>query len=227
MSYYDNVNTTVLDLIDENAKRICELGCGGGALALAIREKLPHHVYYAGIELMKDALERAKPTLDVAIQCDLNTEADWSKSERLSVLEAESFDHVICGDVLEHLYDPQAVLQQACSRLSPNGKVVACIPNVQHWSVWVQLAVGSWPRQDSGLFDRTHIRWFTLHDMVNLMQQVGLVVETITPRVFQSELGQDIMEYMEPLARHLGVDSDQLIQRGLPLQYVLVSRKPA
>lgn len=226
MSYYDNVNTTVLDLIDPSAKRICELGCGGGALALAIRGKLPHSIHYAGIELMEDALERAKPALDVAIQCDLNQEPDWSTSERLSGLQAGGFDHIICGDVLEHLYDPQAVLQQACSRLAPNGSVVACIPNVQHWSVWVQLAVGSWPRQDSGLFDRTHIRWFTLHDMVELMQQAGLVVETIVPRIFQKEQGEDIMEYLEPLARHLGADPDQLIQRGLPLQYVLVARKP-
>lgn len=226
MSYYDNVNTTVLDLIDPNAKRICELGCGGGALALAVREKLPHPVHYAGIELMEDALERAKPALDVAIQCDLNKEPDWSISERLSVLQGVSFDHIICGDVLEHLYDPQAVLRQACSRLAPNGSVVACIPNVQHWSVWVQLAIGSWPMQDSGLFDRTHIRWFTLHDMVELMKQAGLVVETIVPRIFQKEQGEDIMEYLEPLARHLGADPDQLIQRGLPLQYVLVARKP-
>jgi SAM-dependent methyltransferase len=227
MSYYDNVNTTVLDLIGPDAARICELGCGGGALAQAIRAKLPHAVQYAGIELMPDALDRARPVLDIAIQCDLNAESDWSSSPVLSQLPAATFDHLICGDVLEHLYDPQAVLQQACTRLAPGGKVVACIPNVQHWSVWVQLAIGSWPRQDSGLFDRTHIRWFTLNDMVMLMQGAGLVVETVVPRVFQPEQGQDIMEYMEPLARHLGVDADQLIQRGLPLQYVLVSRKPA
>ncbi len=227
MSYYDNVNTTILDLVGTDAQRICELGCGGGALAHAIREKLPHPVHYAGIELMADALARAQPVLDVAIQCDLNAETDWSSSQALSPLAPESYDHIICGDVLEHLYDPQAVLRQACTRLAPNGKVVACIPNVQHWSVWVQLAMGSWPQQDSGLFDRTHIRWFALNDMILLMQQAGLVVEAIAPRVFQQEQGEDIMEYFEPLARRLGVDPDQLIQRGLPLQYVLVSRKPA
>ena len=41
MAYYDNVNYTLLELIDPKAKNICEFGCGAGAMARAIKAKLP------------------------------------------------------------------------------------------------------------------------------------------------------------------------------------------
>jgi hypothetical protein len=33
-----------------------------------------------------------------------------------------------------------------------------------------------------GIFDRTHLRWFTLHDAVSLMAQAGLEVTQVSPR---------------------------------------------
>jgi hypothetical protein len=41
---------------------------------------------------------------------------------------------------------------------------------VQHWSVFQNLVAGKWPREEMGLFDKTHIRWFALGDMVALLQ---------------------------------------------------------
>lgn len=78
-----------------------------------------------------------------------------------------------------------------------------------------------------GLFDKTHIRWFALGDMVALLQSAGLIVESIAGRDFPNEQGLSIMEDLEPLARNLGIDPDELIRRGLVLQFVLVGRKPA
>lgn len=136
--------------------------------------------------------------------------------------------------MLEHLREPWQVLREAVTCLAPGGCVLACIPNVQHWSTWVQhwstwvqLARGRWPRSDSGLFDRTHLRWFTLDDMVALLREAGLVVDKVLPRVFQAEQGQQVMRALESLAQVAGADFDTLQQRGLPLQYVLVAHKPA
>lgn len=228
MSYYDNLNETLFSLLDTNAQRVCEFGCGGGAMAKAIRAVNPA-VYYVGLELMAEPLDRARQFLDVALCRDLNLVGDWSSDAELaSALPHLSFDHVIFGDVLEHLLDPEAVVRQAADRLVPGGTLLACIPNVQHWSVFVQLIQGRWPREDSGLFDRTHVRWFTLNDMIDLMSQAGLTVEQVTARTFEStdSIGPDVVDYLEPLAHYLGVDQDQLAQRALPLQYVLQARKP-
>ena len=80
---------------------------------------------------------------------------------------------------------------------------------------------GSWPRLDSGLFDRTHLRWFTLDDMVRLFNAAGLEVQSVTPRVFDRDQGLELVQYLEPMAHLLGVEPETLSQRVLPLQYVL------
>ena len=226
MDYYDNVNTTLLGLVDPSARRICEFGCGAGALARAIKSQNAD-VQYVGVELVAEQLQRAADVLDVSVNCNLDQVKDWSQDTALNAaLPENTFDHVIFGDVLEHLYDPQNALNQATLRLAPGGSALVCIPNVQHWSVFANLVVGTWPQDDAGLFDRTHIRWFTLHDMVQLLQRAGLVVETIKDRTHVTEQGRSILEDLQPLAFNLGVDPDVLIQRGQPFQYVLLGRKP-
>lgn len=225
MSYYDSVNLELLSMVEPTARRICEFGCGAGAFARSVRSKNPQ-VHYVGIELMPDQLEFAKKDLDVGLCRNLDRLEDWSTDAELhAAIPPESLDHVIFGDVLEHLYDPQRTLNQAAFRLAPGGSALVCIPNVQHWSVFAQLVAGTWPQTDAGLFDRTHIRWFALSDMIRLLQAAGLSVEKIQSRVFSPDDGLPFLEDLEPLARRLGVDPDLLIERGLPLQYVLVGRK--
>ncbi len=228
MAYYDNLNETLFSFVEPGAQRICEFGCGGGGMAKAIRASNPE-VHYVGLELMAEPLDRALQFLDVALCRDLNLMGDWSSDPDLvAALPHESFDHAIFGDVLEHLLDPESVVRQAAALLVPGGSLLACMPNVQHWSVFAQLILGQWPRQDSGLFDRTHIRWFTLNDMIGLMEQAGLVVENVAARTFEAadSMGPDVIDYLEPLAHYLGVGPDQLAQRAMPLQYVLQARKP-
>lgn len=224
-SYYSNVNQTLLDVVDVNAKTILELGCGGGGLASAIKKKLGP-IYYAGVEVFPDAMDHAKEILDVSLLRDLDRVTDWDADDQMRfALPHETFDHVICGDVLEHLRDPEKVLEQAVLRLKIGGSLLVCIPNVQHWSVFGQLVLGSWPRNDSGLFDKTHLRWFTLNNMLELLATVGLHVEVIIPRIFEEAKGRDFLEYLEPLADRLGVDFQEFQKLALPLQYVLVAKK--
>lgn len=225
MSYYDNFNPTLLDMVDPEARRICEFGCGGGGLAKAVKQRFPG-VYYAGVELMEEPFARASEILDAGLLRNLDQIPDWNQDAGLSaLLPHASFDHMIFGDVLEHLYDPESTLAQAATRLRVGGSVLACIPNVQHWSVIAQLISGSWPREDSGLFDRTHIRWFTLDDMLQLFQKAGLEVVEVASRIFERDKGIDIMEYLEPLAARLGIDESTMVERGLPLQYVIKGRR--
>lgn len=225
MSYYDNVNTTLVGLVDSGQHRILELGCGAGAMARAIRAR-NGGAYYVGVDIAEEPLREAADALDVAVCRNLDEISDWqSDSELAAALPMEFFDYVICGDVLEHLYDPDAVVRQACQRLRPGGAFLTCIPNVQHWSVFAQLIKGSWPRVDSGIFDRTHIRWFAFNDMESMLRNAGLSIEAQVGRVFAEDEGREIAEFLEPLALHLGVDPEQLMTRSLPLQFVFLARK--
>ncbi len=224
--YYSTVNPDLLGLVQPAARRIGEFGCGAGALVRAVRQRCPG-VFYVGVELMPVELAQARDALDVAVLRDLNAVKDWSADPELAdALPLDSFDHIIFGDVLEHLYDPEAAVRQAAMRLVPGGSLLACIPNVQHWSVFVQLMLGSWPRRNRGLFDSTHIRWFTLSDMVLLMRGEGLSVARIIPRVTAHEKREAVIESLKPLADLIGVDHADFRQRSVPLQYVLEARKP-
>lgn len=224
-TYYGNANPSLLEVVSPHARKICEFGCGAGALARAIKQKLGD-VHYTGVELMAEQIELASDVLDVGLVKDLNQIADWGEdSEMREALRMAQFDHVIFGDVLEHLYDPARTLQQAAVCLRDGGTALVCMPNVQHWSVLAQLILGHWPQTDSGLFDRTHLRWFALKDMIALMGSAGLQVKQVIPRVFNPEKAHDFLEALAPAATLLGVQIKTLRQLSLPLQYVLVAEK--
>ncbi len=226
MSYFDNINPEIYSLVSADAKRILELGCGAGALAEAIRKKCLNLDYYLGIEIDPTQAKIAEQHTTRTLVRNLDNLGTWiADSELIEHAPESSFDHIIIGDVLEHLYDPLNTLKQATKRLHSDGTIIACIPNVQHWSVFFNLIKGSWPTEDQGIFDRTHIRWFTLDDMVRLFQDADLQVSNIVPREFPSEQGISIMEDLEPLARNLGIDPDMLIARGQALQFVLVGKR--
>ena len=85
----------------------------------------------------------------------------------------------------------------------------------------LNLLAGHWPQQDHGLFDRTHLRWFTRESMVALMQACGLVVHDITPRVFRPEQAKALVDALKPVLPQLGVDPQALLAGVSPLQYVI------
>lgn len=225
MAYFDNINPTIFELVPDKAQRILELGCGAGALAAALREKCMQLENYIGVEIDPDQAQLAAQHTTKTLTRDLDQLVDWNLDVEFALhVPPRYFDCVIMGDVLEHLRTPLATMQQAASRLRPGGSVIACIPNVQHWTVFVNLVRGTWPTEDAGLFDRTHLRWFTVDDMVRLFQDAGMEVSQVVPRVFESEQGLSVMEDLEPLARNLGTDPDVLIARGQALQFVLVGK---
>ena len=221
-SYYGNVNHSLLDLMRGDEQRVLEFGCGRGAFARAARQRCLRLSHYVGIDIHLEVVQEAAATMSAALCRDVDRITDWfADPELAAAAPLGTFDAVILGDVLEHLVDPERCLTQARQLVQPSGRVLACIPNVQHWSVFVQLVRGSWPRLDSGLFDRTHLRWFTLDDMVRLFDAAGLEVQSVTPRVFDRDRGLELVQYLEPMAHLLGVEPETLSQRVLPLQYVL------
>lgn len=224
-AYYGNVNSTIFEAIDPQARKICEFGCGSGALAHSVKQRCAN-VHYVGIELMPAQLIKARSVLDVGLIRNLDLIENWNDDIELnSILPLNYFDHVIFGDVLEHLDDPLRTLKQATDRLNKNGTALICVPNVQHWSVIAQLILGSWPQTDSGIFDKTHRRWFTLSDMLKLMENAGLSVTKIIPRIFSPELGVPFIKSLEGAAQVLGVDYQKFSELSMPFQYVFVSKK--
>ena len=153
--YYDNVNPDLLYRIPCTSRKVLEIGCGSGALGHAFKRKNPN-VFYVGVEFEENAAAKAKNVLDKVLCCDV-------EQDKLNdiIAGADKYDCIVFGDVLEHLENPEKVISRLLPSLSENGIILACIPNVQHYTVIKRLLQGEWPLEDSGLFDKTHIRWFT------------------------------------------------------------------
>lgn len=206
-------NPDLLKLMPTNAKRVVEIGCSSGALAREYK-KLNPDVHYIGIEIDPSYAQLAREHCDRVLDMNIETVSAQLLAEDLAA------DCWVFGDVLEHLYDPWQLLQKIREASAPGSCVVACIPNAQHWSVQARLSVGDFRYEDSGLFDRTHIRWFTLVTMLELFTQAGLTVEAGVPRVFDEPQRERFLPAIHAMAAAAGRDPEMAVQDALPLQYV-------
>jgi hypothetical protein len=83
-------------------------------------------------------------------------------------------------------------LRQAARKLKPSGFIVTSLPNIAHGDVRIALMNGSFPYGETGLLDRTHLHFFTLESIRQMMEEAGLVVvdtKRVVIPLFQSELG--------------------------------------
>lgn len=216
--YYDRFNPDILSRIPVGAKIVLEFGCGSGALGEAYKSLSPTSTY-VGVECAPGPVSVAAKRLDRVISANIET-------LDLNVYGMDEVDCLIYGDVLEHLRNPQRALESHLKFLSAAGKVLICIPNVQHWSVLFNLLNGSWPQNDEGLFDRDHVRWFTRASMEEMLSECGLVVEEVFPRVFDLERPRKLVDVLAPALPKLGLSSDSLMSGISPLQYVFVASSP-
>ncbi len=171
---YENSRPEVQALVPLQARRILDLGCCTGALGAALRQR--QHAEVVGIEIDPAYARDAAGRLDRVLVMDI--EQVVPEEQGLA-----GFDCLIAADVLEHLRDPWASLRTLVRALAPGGTAVLSLPNVRYWETFVALALrGTWPRRDEGIFDRSHLRWFTLSDALELMRQAGLHNAQVSPR---------------------------------------------
>lgn len=96
------------------------------------------------------------------------------------------YDVALMADVLEHLRRPELALREVRARLSARGLALASLPNVAYWKMRLDLLRGQFQYRDSGLLDRTHLRFFTVKTAIDLFESEGFRVEELVvppPRV--------------------------------------------
>ena len=145
-----------------------------------------------------------------------------STPPRLGLADDEpGVDCLIFGDVLEHMVDPWSVLARLSGWVRDGGQVLACIPNVQHYSVIVDLLRGSWRYQEEGLLDRTHLRFFTLEGIQELFARAGLRVFDVQPRWWEDEQLRPLPADHGPGPRPLGIDPARFAAQTRAVQYLV------
>jgi SAM-dependent methyltransferase len=216
---HDGYNVDLLQMIPADASRVVEVGCSSGALARAYRARNPD-CEYIGIERQEIFATVARPHCARVVVADI---------ENLTNAQVEEFRPTSCwvfGDVLEHLFDPWAVLRRIRISLAPNASVVACIPNAQHWSVQTRLLSGTFKYEEEGLLDFTHIRWFTRQTIGDLFRSSGYEIVEGGGRVFDEPPRDRALAGIRAFAEAIGRDPDVAVENATPYQW-LVRAVPA
>ncbi len=215
--YPDQPNPDLLERIPLTAGLVLDCGCATGALGLAYKRRNPR-ARYLGVEAEAAAALVAAERLDEVAHADLDSAALPFDLDR-------EIDCLVHGDVLEHLRDPWSVLKSQTEALAPEGLALLSVPNVAHWSVIAGLLAGSFDYTETGLMDRTHLRWFTFDSMRRMIEAAGLLPLDVHPRIFGAEQAQPFLAAIAPAIASLGLDREEFARRALPLQYVWRAQK--
>jgi 2-polyprenyl-3-methyl-5-hydroxy-6-metoxy-1,4-benzoquinol methylase len=144
------------------------VGCHTGIFGDILRKQKQAKVI--GIDTDSEALRVAGERLQAAHRIDVEQDG-WS--ENLLREGFHNFDVILFGDVLEHTRYPERILLQAKNLLKTGGRIVVSVPNVAHWRVRLGLLFGRFEYGDSGILDRTHLRFFTRQSAQALLENSG------------------------------------------------------
>lgn len=214
---HNNFNPDLLKLIPVNSTSIIEIGCSSGALARVFK-KISPNCWYVGVDVVPDFLDLASDYCDETLCLNIENANDEFYQTNSSA------DCWVFGDALEHLIDPWATVSKIRKNIKNKACLVASIPNAQHWSLQVRLNAGIFEYENSGLLDRTHLRWFTRKTMINFFRDVGFEIESGYPRIFNEPQREKYLPLIAQMAIASNVDPEDAVNDALPLQYVVRCR---
>lgn len=176
----------VLDLFQKiKGERLLDIGCGDGYFTNLLKEAMKAKEVF-GIEIASDAVASAKEKGIKVVQLDID-EADFP-------FEDNYFDAVYCGEVIEHLFDPDHLLKEIRRVLKPGGTCVITTPNLAGWPNRIALLFGfqPYPTAVSPKYESVgkllvkgsegqwgHIRVFTLRAFKELIRLYNFEVEQL------------------------------------------------
>jgi 2-polyprenyl-3-methyl-5-hydroxy-6-metoxy-1,4-benzoquinol methylase len=168
-TYYRLSRAETLAHLPKPVGRVLDVGCGEGGAVELLRGGGASWI--TGIELLAQPAAQAAQVYDEVLVGDA-----------IEQLPAASgpFDTILCYDVLEHLYDPLALVRVLRDIAAPGGRLHISVPNASHISLLRDLVLrGTFGYQPAGHRDATHIRWFTRRDIVALVGEGGWHVQTV------------------------------------------------
>lgn len=117
-------------------KKVLDVGCGGGILSEAMAKA---GATVTGLELASQVIEIAR---NHASASQLDIEYVQIPVEDYALAHPQAFDVITCLEMLEHVPDPQAIIQAMAKLLKPGGKIIVSTLN-RHPMAFIQAIVGA------------------------------------------------------------------------------------
>lgn len=172
--YITKERVDLLELLPKDFKcnSILEVGCADGKNLLYFSKNLKTNINnYLGIDICKSNLNDYStfPFEHISIE-------NFVKNNN------KKFDLIIFSDVLEHFYNPWSILKSVRNFLDSDGMVLISIPNLQNLNYLKSFNTGEFFYTSTGLFDETHIRFFSTRSMVSYLKQIGYAISNVSWR---------------------------------------------
>jgi methionine biosynthesis protein MetW len=157
-------------------ERFLDIGCGDGSFTLLLKDALQAKEAM-GIEISPEAICVLNGKGIKAYQLDID--------EQPFSFDTNYFDIVYCGEIIEHLFNPDHLLDEVHRVLKPGGRCIITTPNLAGWPNRLALSVGYQPFATSVSPEHEgtgklmlkgaegqwgHIRVFTMRALKELLQ---------------------------------------------------------
>jgi SAM-dependent methyltransferase len=154
------------ELVGGPGRDVLDLGCRYGALTRAYLKG--NRV--TGVDVDREALAEA---------AKLGIETYWADLDERFPFEADTFDVVVAGELLEHVRDPAHIVAEAWRVLRPRGGFVGSVPNAYRLKNRLRFVAGRPPEPDP-----THLHMFRPADVRRLLHAFS----DVELRLIQSRL---------------------------------------
>lgn len=169
MSTYDEFNYNpygsqlkVVNLVGNN-KKVLEIGCASGRISKRLSN---NGCTVVGVEIDKNSSIKAKKFCKTVINGDVEDLDDLNYPNHY-------FDVLLFSNVLEHLRSPLDVLKNLKKYLKKDGYIVVAIPNIANIFIRMKLLLGKFDYEESGILDKTHLRFFYEKSAKELLKKAG------------------------------------------------------
>jgi 2-polyprenyl-3-methyl-5-hydroxy-6-metoxy-1,4-benzoquinol methylase len=164
--YYRANRGVMTRFLPRSYRRVLEVGCGAGDFYDHLQQ--PCEVW--GIEPNPEAAKAASIKLHRVLIGRYDQMADQ--------LPDGYYDLIICNDVIEHMDDHDLFLEEIKKKLLPGGVIVGSIPNIRHITALFKILITkNWRYSDSGILDRTHLRFFTERSLRHTLLDHGYLIQ--------------------------------------------------
>lgn len=170
---YDMLRRLILDFRPE---KFLDIGCGDGSF---LRSICSDDMICFGVDI------KAIGKDPMILKCDID-------NEPIPYVVGKDFDVVFAGEIIEHLFDPEHMLDEIRRVLAPGGHLILTTPNLAAWYNRISLLLGYQPffsgvglRGTYGtlwpaVHAESHLRLYTLPALRGLVESCGFkVVKTI------------------------------------------------
>jgi glycosyltransferase involved in cell wall biosynthesis len=177
---YPSSHTMALEAVPAGA-RVLDVGCGAGDFAALLAAK--------GCRV--SGMDRYPPQPGHAME-EFHL---WDERKDPFQVDLRGYDCILLLDVIEHLSEPEAFLEnlrQRSSALGRRPRIIVTTGNVVFWILRLQSLLGNFNYGKRGILDMTHSRLYTFRTLRTLFRQCGFEVQVMrgVPAPFPKALGE-------------------------------------